>query len=98
MRTFSLQSGSNGNAIYVEADGVRLLFDAGISGALAERRMAVHGRDIRDVDALIISHDHIDHVRCAGDVQCGAGSSIAIRKRRTYERRTFRARTDRGLY
>lgn len=66
MRTFSLQSGSNGNSIYVEANGVRLLFDAGISGLTAERRMALHGRDIRDVDALIISHDHIDHVRCAG--------------------------------
>lgn len=69
MITFSLQSGSNGNAIYVEADGVRLLFDAGISGVAAERRMAVHGRDIRDVDALIISHDHSDHTRCAGVYQ-----------------------------
>lgn len=78
MRTFSLQSGSNGNAIYVEADGVRLLFDAGISGALAERRMAVHGRDIRDVDALIISHDHIDHVRCAGVYQRKFGLPIYI--------------------
>ena len=66
MRTFSLQSGSNGNAILVEANGVRLLFDAGISGVMAERRMAVHGRDMQDVDALIISHDHSDHVRCAG--------------------------------
>jgi phosphoribosyl 1,2-cyclic phosphodiesterase len=69
MLTFSLQSGSNGNAIYVEADGVHLLFDAGISGKMAERRMAVHDRDIRDVDALIISHDHRDHVGCAGIYQ-----------------------------
>ena len=66
MITFSLQSGSNGNAFYVEADGTRLLFDAGISGEMARRRMAVHGRDIRDVHALIISHDHSDHLRCAG--------------------------------
>jgi phosphoribosyl 1,2-cyclic phosphodiesterase len=64
--TFSLQSGSNGNSIYVEADGVRLLFDAGISGCTAEARMARHRRDIRRVDALLISHDHSDHVRCAG--------------------------------
>lgn len=66
MITFSLQSGSNGNAIYVEAAGVRLLFDAGISGRQAKLRMAVHGRDIRDVDALILSHRHGDHTRCAG--------------------------------
>jgi len=64
--TFSLQSGSNGNAIYVEADGVRLLFDAGISGRQARLRLAEHGRDIRDVHALLLSHAHSDHTRCAG--------------------------------
>ncbi len=66
MITFSLQSGSNGNCIYVEAGGVRLLFDAGISGKEAAARMAVHGRDIRDCTALIISHDHTDHISGAG--------------------------------
>ncbi len=69
MLTFSLQSGSNGNCIYVEAGGVRLLFDAGISGKCAEGRMRVHGRDIREADALLISHDHVDHFRCAGVFQ-----------------------------
>jgi phosphoribosyl 1,2-cyclic phosphodiesterase len=67
--TFSLQSGSNGNSIYVEADGVRLLFDAGISGRQARLRMASHDRNICDVDALLITHDHTDHVRCAGIYQ-----------------------------
>jgi phosphoribosyl 1,2-cyclic phosphodiesterase len=62
----SLQSGSNGNAIYVEAGDARLLFDAGISGSEAARRLQAHGREIRGVDALFISHDHSDHVRCAG--------------------------------
>jgi phosphoribosyl 1,2-cyclic phosphodiesterase len=76
--TCSLQSGSNGNAIYVEAGGVRLLFDAGISGSTAEARLAVHGRDIRDVDALIISHDHVDHVRCAGVYQRKFGLPICM--------------------
>ncbi|MFQ5410816.1 MAG: MBL fold metallo-hydrolase [Phycisphaerae bacterium] len=69
MITFSLQSGSNGNSIYVEAGGVRLLFDAGISGKQAALRMAEHGREIRDCDALILSHEHIDHVKCAGIFQ-----------------------------
>lgn len=76
MLTFSLQSGSNGNAIYVEAGDVRLLFDAGISGKCAQTRMAQHHRDIRDVHALIISHDHIDHVRCAGIYQRKFGLPI----------------------
>lgn len=64
--TFSLNSGSNGNAIYVEADGVALMFDAGLSAVEARRRMKVHGRDPADVDALIISHEHSDHISGAG--------------------------------
>ncbi|HDO21487.1 MAG TPA: MBL fold metallo-hydrolase [Nitrospirae bacterium] len=66
MKAISLQSGSNGNCIYVESNGVKLLFDAGISGIQAEKRLASHNIDIRDIDALIISHDHSDHTRCAG--------------------------------
>jgi phosphoribosyl 1,2-cyclic phosphodiesterase len=67
--TCSLQSGSNGNAIYVEANGVRLLFDAGISGRQARMRLGEHGRDMRDVDALLLSHAHGDHTRAAGIYQ-----------------------------
>jgi phosphoribosyl 1,2-cyclic phosphodiesterase len=66
MIAFSLQSGSNGNCVYVESCGVGLLLDAGISGIQAERRLFVHRREIRTVRALLISHDHADHVRCAG--------------------------------
>jgi len=66
MNVISLQSGSNGNCIYVEAGGVRLLFDAGISGKQAKERLACRGRDIAEVDAVLISHDHADHARNMG--------------------------------
>ena len=69
MNIISLQSGSSGNCIYVETDGVRLLFDAGISGTQARDRLSATGRDIRDANALLISHDHIDHSACAGIYQ-----------------------------
>jgi len=69
MQVISLQSGSNGNSIFMETHGVRLIFDAGISGKQAQLRLAAHGRDISDVEALLISHDHCDHVRCAGIYQ-----------------------------
>jgi len=65
----ALQSGSNGNCLYVEADGVRLLFDAGLCGREARSRLKRFGRDIRQVQAVIVSHDHSDHVRCAGVYQ-----------------------------
>lgn len=66
MKIISLQSGSNGNCIYVETGGMRLLFDAGISGLQAHRRLEAHGVDIRRIDGVFISHDHSDHTRCAG--------------------------------
>jgi len=78
MRIISLQSGSNGNCIYVEAGGQRLLFDAGISGAMAAERLESHGRDIRQVDALIISHDHSDHIRSAGIFQRKFGIPLYV--------------------
>ena len=76
MIAISLQSGSNGNCIYVESNGAKLLFDAGISGIRAEQRLADCGRDIRQVDAVIISHDHADHVCCAGIYQRKFGLPI----------------------
>jgi len=78
MIAISLQSGSNGNCIYVEAGSARLLFDAGISGIRAETRLAERGRDIRDVDAVIISHDHADHICCAGIYQRKYGLPIYV--------------------
>ena len=68
MLTFSLQSGSCGNAIYVEAGDTRLLFDAGISAKRIAERLAQHGRNAADCDALIISHEHSDHVSGVGPV------------------------------
>jgi phosphoribosyl 1,2-cyclic phosphodiesterase len=66
MFVISLQSGSNGNCIFVEAGGVRLLFDAGISGVQMKDRLAAQGRAVTDVDAVLISHDHTDHSRNMG--------------------------------
>ncbi len=66
MNVISLQSGSNGNCFYVEAEDVRLLFDAGITGKQAQTRLARHGRDINQCQALFISHDHGDHTRSMG--------------------------------
>jgi len=66
MRFISLQSGSNGNCTYIEANGVKLLFDAGITASQAQDRLALHGRDVNAVDAVLISHDHIDHCRSMG--------------------------------
>lgn len=46
-----------------------MLIDAGISGLKAQRRLEAAGRNIRNVDALILSHDHSDHTSGAGIFQ-----------------------------
>jgi phosphoribosyl 1,2-cyclic phosphodiesterase len=66
MEIISLQSGSSGNCIFVRSGDTKLLFDAGISGSTAQSRLAQFGYEIRDCNALIISHEHSDHI-------CGAG-------------------------
>lgn len=76
MFLLALQSGSNGNCLYVEAGGVRLLVDAGISGQSAKSRLAEYGRDIRQVDAILVSHDHADHARSIGIFQRKFGPPI----------------------
>ena len=78
MIVISLQSGSNGNCIYVESGETRLLFDAGISAACAATRLAAFGRDIRSVRALILSHDHSDHIRGAGALHRKFGLPLYI--------------------
>lgn len=78
MRTFSIQSGSNGNCIFVETSGVKLLFDAGVSGIVAEQRMRRYGFDIREVDGLIISHDHSDHTRAMGVLSRKYGLTVYV--------------------
>jgi phosphoribosyl 1,2-cyclic phosphodiesterase len=80
LKAISLQSGSNGNCIYVESDGVRLLFDAGISGIQTLKRLEVHSRDIRQIDALIISHDHSDHTSAMGIIARKFGIPVYVTK------------------
>lgn len=60
-----LGSGSAGNATLVEADGARLLIDAGLgSRDLAERLLSA-GVDPASLLAVLLSHEHGDHARGA---------------------------------
>lgn len=93
MRVIPLQSGSAGNCIYIESSGVSLLIDAGISGKRAKERLAACGRDIARVDALIVSHDHADHVSCAGIFHRKFGMPLYISEKTL---RAARASRDQG--
>jgi phosphoribosyl 1,2-cyclic phosphodiesterase len=66
VRTVALASGSNGNSIYVETTGARLLFDAGLPARTLAARAEAVNVDLDRVDAVILSHDHSDHSSGAG--------------------------------
>lgn len=61
-----LASGSRGNACYVESSGARVLVDAGLSCRELEKRLALRGLSAGRLDAIILTHEHIDHIRGAG--------------------------------
>ncbi|MFP4475561.1 MAG: MBL fold metallo-hydrolase [Desulfatibacillaceae bacterium] len=62
----ALASGSKGNAVYVSDGATNILVDAGLSGKEIIRRMTLHGLSMEDVHAMVVSHEHIDHVRGVG--------------------------------
>jgi phosphoribosyl 1,2-cyclic phosphodiesterase len=66
MEVITLQSGSSGNCVFVRSGDTCVLFDAGISGSKAESRLAAFGYDIRKCQALVVSHEHCDHISGVG--------------------------------
>jgi phosphoribosyl 1,2-cyclic phosphodiesterase len=61
-----LASGSRGNSLFVATDRVRLLVDAGLSARETERRLLSIGASPKELDGIVVTHEHIDHVRGAG--------------------------------
>jgi phosphoribosyl 1,2-cyclic phosphodiesterase len=63
VRVFVLSSGSSGNGLLVEAEGTRILIDAGLGPRVAANRLRELGRDLfpRGVDAVVLTHHHGDH-------------------------------------
>lgn len=63
MQLASLGSGSRGNCTLIEADGTTLLVDCGFSMRETERRLQRLSREIQQVTAILVTHEHGDHVR-----------------------------------
>lgn len=73
IRFISLSSGSCGNCyflgLYDDADGSRkasLVVDCGVSLRRATRELARHGISLQETDCILVTHDHMDHIRSLG--------------------------------
>lgn len=61
-----LASGSKGNSILISSSRTRILLDAGLTGKEITRRLGKTPVSPNQLDALLISHEHQDHVRGSG--------------------------------
>jgi phosphoribosyl 1,2-cyclic phosphodiesterase len=60
-----LSSGSAGNAYWFESDGTAILVDAGIGPRDTKKRLELLGLDIKQLSAIVVTHEHYDHIRGA---------------------------------
>ncbi len=58
-----LGSGSSGNCAYLETDETRLLIDAGFSPRQIRLRLAGIGRAPENLQGILITHEHSDHIQ-----------------------------------
>jgi phosphoribosyl 1,2-cyclic phosphodiesterase len=63
MRFASLGSGSRGNATLIESGSTLVMVDCGFSCRETERRLARLGCSVEQLAAILVTHEHGDHVR-----------------------------------
>lgn len=66
MKISILGSGSGGNSTYIESEKGKILVDAGFSCKKIEERLNFIERELNDINGILITHEHVDHIQGAG--------------------------------
>jgi phosphoribosyl 1,2-cyclic phosphodiesterase len=61
-----LGSGSTGNSLFVQGGNTKILIDAGLSCLQIKKRLKAIGESLQDIRAIIITHEHADHMKGIG--------------------------------
>ena len=80
MDFFSVASGSSGNCICLGSDQRHVMIDAGISGKRIEEGMNTYDYTTSDMDGVLITHEHSDHIQGLGVVARKYGLPIYATK------------------
>lgn len=78
MKICVLSSGSKGNSTYVETSNHKILVDVGTSLSYIEENLADIGVDIKDIDTVLVTHTHEDHVHCLKTIKRKYNPTIYI--------------------
>ena len=66
MKLMTIASGSSGNSTFVGTDKTSLLLDTGISLKGINNGLMNADLSVKDIDAIFITHEHIDHIKSLG--------------------------------
>lgn len=66
MKFCSLYSGSTGNSLFVQSKDTKILIDAGVSAKKITEGLESIDVDIKDINGILVTHEHIDHIRSIG--------------------------------
>ena len=66
MKLMTIASGSSGNSTYIGTDKTSILLDVGISLRGIDKGLKNADLSVRDIDAIFITHEHIDHIKSLG--------------------------------
>ena len=80
MDLFSVASGSSGNCICVGSSQSHVMIDAGISGKRIEEGMNTYDYTTSDMDGVLITHEHSDHIQGLGVISRKYGLPIYATK------------------
>ncbi|OON86060.1 ribonuclease Z [Oribacterium sp. C9] len=68
MRFTSIASGSSGNSTYIGTESTHILVDVGVTMKAVNAGLHELDLDLKDIDAIFLTHEHIDHIRAVGTI------------------------------
>lgn len=71
-----LASGSKGNCIYFGTATTKILIDAGVSAKVIRERLEMIGVALEEIDAVLVSHEHTDHIKALDMLGCKMGIPV----------------------
>ena len=68
MKFCSLYSGSTGNSLFIQGNETKILVDSGVSAKKITEALNSIDVDIKEINAILVTHEHIDHIRSMGTI------------------------------